>query len=44
MAITGRDGIATLEAPLGHVEVSIDSQREEAWIGVDGETVVEIEC
>ncbi len=33
-----------MEAPLGKVEVSIGSACEEAWVGVDQETVVEIEC
>jgi hypothetical protein len=32
----------TLEAPLGKVEVSVGAAREEAWVGVDLETVVEI--
>jgi hypothetical protein len=32
----------SLEAPLGMVEVCVGSAREEAWIGVDRETVVEI--
>jgi hypothetical protein len=44
VAVTGRDGTATLEAPLGKVVVTIGSRREEAWVGVDQETVVEIQC
>ena len=42
MAVTGSDGSVTLEAPLGRVEVCVGSAREEAWVGVDLETVVEI--
>jgi len=34
----------TLEAPLEKVEVSVGPCREEAWIGVDLETEVEIAC
>ena len=44
MVVTGRDGFASLEAPLGKVEVYVDDQCEEAWVGVDQETLVEIEC
>jgi len=33
-----------MEAPLGKVEVIVGTHVEEAWIGVDFETVVEIEC
>jgi len=44
VAVTGRDGSAMLEAPLGKVEVRVGSVREETWIGVDCETVVEIDC
>jgi hypothetical protein len=40
--VTGSDGSVTLEAPLGKVEVCVGSVREEAWIGLDLETVVEI--
>jgi hypothetical protein len=31
----------SLEAPLGKVNVCVGGVREEAWIGVDMETVVE---
>jgi hypothetical protein len=44
VAVTGCDGSATVEAPLGKVEVSIGSAREVAWIGVDQETEVVLEC
>jgi hypothetical protein len=44
MAVTGRDGRATLEAPLGRVEVSIGARREVAWVGIDQETEVVLEC
>ena len=40
--MTGADGIASVEAPLGKVEVSAGRVVEEAWVGVDLETVVEI--
>jgi hypothetical protein len=40
--VTGRDGSVTLEAPLGRVEVCVGSIREEAWVGLDLETEVEI--
>ena len=43
MAVTGRDGTVSMQAPLGKVEVSVGSRREEAWVAVDLETVVEIE-
>jgi hypothetical protein len=33
-----------LEAPLGKVEVEVDAQHEEAWVAVDLQTEVEIEC
>jgi len=33
-----------MEAPLGKVEVIVGGYREETWIGVDLQTVVEIEC
>jgi hypothetical protein len=33
-----------MDAPLGKVEVTVGCHVEEAWIGVDLETVVEIEC
>lgn len=36
--------MAALEAPLGKVEVLLGAIQEEAWIGVDSETWVEIEC
>jgi hypothetical protein len=32
----------TVEAPLGKVEVSVGRVREDAWVGVDQETVLEI--
>jgi hypothetical protein len=32
----------TLEAPLGKVEVIVAGRREEAWVGVDVETEVEV--
>jgi hypothetical protein len=41
-AITDADGIASVEAPLGKVEVRVGKIWEEAWVGVDVETVVEI--
>jgi hypothetical protein len=44
MAVTGRDGVATVEAPLGRVEIAIGSAREVAWVAVDQETEVEMEC
>ena len=44
MAVTGRDGTITMEAPLGLVHVTVGSRSEEAWIGVDVATEVEIEC
>jgi hypothetical protein len=34
----------SIDAPLGQVEVRVGSAREEAWVGVDVETVVEITC
>ena len=42
--VTRRDGTASVEAPLGRVEVEVGPIREEAWVGVDLETVVEITC
>jgi hypothetical protein len=36
--------MATIEAPLGKVEVTVGAAREEAWVGLDRETLVEIEC
>jgi hypothetical protein len=33
-----------VEAPLGKVDIIIGSIREEAWVGVDLETVVEVVC
>jgi len=36
------DGIASVEAPLGKVEVRVGDVCEEAWVAVDLETVVEI--
>jgi hypothetical protein len=36
-AVTGRDGIARLEAPLGKVEVLMGEAIEEVWIVVDEE-------
>jgi hypothetical protein len=33
-----------MEAPLGRVDVVLGAIRETAWIGVDAETLVEIEC
>jgi hypothetical protein len=33
-----------MEAPLGKVEVTVGTHVEEAWVGVNLETVVEIEC
>jgi hypothetical protein len=33
-----------VDAPLGKVVVSVGNRREEAWIGVDSETLVEIAC
>ena len=44
MAVTGRDGSVALEAPLGKVEVCVGSITEETWVGLDVETVVEIDC
>jgi hypothetical protein len=44
MAVTGRDGIARTEAPLGKSTVIVGGKEEEAWVGVDQETFVEIEC
>jgi hypothetical protein len=41
-AVTGDDGTASVEAPLGKVEVRVGAVREETWIAVDLETVVEI--
>jgi hypothetical protein len=35
--------VASVEAPLGKVEVMIGSICEEAWVAADLETVVEIE-
>jgi hypothetical protein len=32
------------EAALGRVEVVVGSVREEAWVAVDLQTVVEIDC
>jgi hypothetical protein len=42
LAVTGVDGMASVEAPLGKVEITVAGVREEAWVGVDLETVVEI--
>lgn len=44
MAVTGRDGSVSLDAPLGRVEVCVDGVTEEAWVGLDVETEVEIVC
>jgi hypothetical protein len=33
-----------MEAPLGKVEIAVGRHREEAWIGLDQQTEVEIEC
>ncbi len=44
MAVTGRDGSATVEAPLGKVDVMVGDSHEEAWVAVDLETVVEMVC
>lgn len=41
-AVTSRDGTASVEAPLGNVQVEVDAVSVEAWVGVDLETVVEI--
>jgi hypothetical protein len=41
-AVTGKDGTASVEAPLGKVELRVGDVREEAWVAVDLETVVEI--
>jgi hypothetical protein len=43
-AVTGRDGSVTVEAPLGKVEVTVGRVREETWVGVDLETVLEVTC
>jgi hypothetical protein len=40
--VTDGDGEASVEAPLGRVEIEVGSAREEAWVAVDLETVVEI--
>jgi hypothetical protein len=40
--VTDGDGVASVEAPLGKVEVTVGGVREEAWVGVDLETVVEV--
>ena len=34
--------MASVEAPLGKVEVQVGPVREEAWVAVDLETVVEV--
>jgi hypothetical protein len=44
VVVTGGDGTVSLEAPLGKVEVSIGRFREEAWVGLDQETVVDVRC
>jgi hypothetical protein len=44
LAVTGRDGRVTLNAPQGKVEVQVGDVTEEAWVGVDVETEVEIVC
>lgn len=36
--------MVTLAAPLGKVDVYVGSRHEEAWIGVDLATEVEVEC
>jgi hypothetical protein len=36
--------VASVEAPIGRVEIEVGAVREEAWIGLDVETVVEITC
>jgi hypothetical protein len=41
-AVTNKHGVASVEAPLGRVEVRIGRVHEVAWIAVDVETVVEL--
>lgn len=41
-AVTDDDGIASVEAPLGRVEVRAGRAREVVWVAVDVETVVEL--
>ena len=41
-AITDEGGVASVEAALGRVEISVGKVREEAWVGVDLETVVDV--
>jgi hypothetical protein len=36
------DGAASVEAPLGKVEVRVGKVREETWVAADLETVVDI--
>jgi hypothetical protein len=43
-AVTGGDGTVSLDAPLGKVQVCVEGVTEEAWIGLDVETEVEIVC
>jgi hypothetical protein len=42
--VTGRDGIAVLELPIGKAVVVVGRQEQEAWIGLDQETHVKFEC
>jgi hypothetical protein len=41
-AVTGRDGSASVEAPIGRVEIEVGRVREEAWVSLDRETFVAI--
>lgn len=40
--MTDGGGVASVEAPLGKVQVSAAGVSEEAWVAVDLETVVEL--
>ncbi|MFN0059527.1 MAG: hypothetical protein ACKVX7_13805 [Planctomycetota bacterium] len=41
MAVTGRDGSVSVEAPLGKVHVTVGKCTEEVWVGAESETVLE---
>jgi hypothetical protein len=41
-AVTDQDGTASVEAPLGKVDISVGNAHKEAWVAVDLETVVEV--
>lgn len=42
--VTGRDGCAEADVPIGKAVICVDGQEEEVWIGADTACCLELYC